>query len=660
MPDWLYLVAVAIYLVFFGLFVRFFLWKAYAERTYWRRRPALDLRMLEEAARRRGKELPFISVVVPARNEADVIGRTIDHMCGLTYPPSRYEVVVVTDGKERMARDETRPSALEAARATLLGAPEPPRGGEQGRLLVLGLLVRLAQEWWQARAAAGPARQPGAAAGGNPGALPVLLDAREERALVREMAWSIVQHRGSVRPRHLLFLARRAYNGWGLEVARRAYPFYLGAAVPVVLAYLRLTGQPLRPVWLRLCHVVLPARGPLAREKVLALAAPVARRLVRQVVACRRTGQLSALLEEVFPECFPTTGDVVRARVAALADRLVPRVREVEVPYDFDGRVEGACTGHPVPSTKGRALNYALSYLDPAAVMCAFYDAESRPDPRVLMYVAYRWLTDENPPAIYQGPVFQVRNFYQMGPVCKVAALYQAVAHDWYLPVLFRRLPFVGGTNLVVDRRLLESIGGFDPACLTEDLELGVRAYLEADVWPVYLPYASSEQTPPTVRAFFRQRLRWGTGHLLVMDKVRSGSHYDRQKKERLLRTLFLKGQVEWTLYQTATFVPPIFLVLFLTGNLDVTVVPAAIRHALNVMSLTYAAFTFYTYRRYSPYLDTWCRPDRWAGRVWVWLQLLILPLVAFLFPTPYSTALVLKKLGRHPRMWTKTPRTRE
>jgi len=324
LSGWLYLVAVAIYLVFFGLFVRFFIWKRHAEQTYWRRRPALDLEVLNREASRRGKELPFISVLIPARNEADVIGRTIDHMCRLIYPPSRYEVVVITDEKERLARDEMRERAICAALASLKGETD----GAQGRMLVLALLARLAQEHWQ------PGTRLGRALGWQPA---VRLDPREERGLVREMAWTILQHRGAARPGQLMFLVRRAFNGSGPEVARRAYPLYLAATLPVVLAYLHLTRQAVRPVWLRLSHTVLPLEGATSPDVVLSLAAGVARGLVRQLVACRRSGSLAAVLEDVFPECFPTTQDVVQVRVAALAGREVPRVRQVEVPYDFDG-----------------------------------------------------------------------------------------------------------------------------------------------------------------------------------------------------------------------------------------------------------------------------------------------------------------------------------
>src|SRR5690606_21842147 len=110
---------------------------------------------------------------------------------------------------------------------------------------------------------------------------------------------------------------------------------------------------------------------------------------------------------------------------------------------------------------------------------------ESRPHRDVLLYIASRHGTGG--PSIFQGPVFQVRNFYEMGPFSKIASLYQSVAHEWVLPALFQRLPFVGGTNLFVRPRLLQRIGGFDHELLTEDLELGTRAYLEVGEWPEYL-----------------------------------------------------------------------------------------------------------------------------------------------------------------------------
>jgi len=230
--------------------------------------------------------------------------------------------------------------------------------------------------------------------------------------------------------------------------------------------------------------------------------------------------------------------------------------------------------------------------------VCGFYDAESRPNLDVLLYVAYKRMTSEERVQIWQGPVFQVRNFYEMGPFSKIASLYQAVAHDWYLPVVFRRLPFVGGTNLFVEKSLLKELGGYDNSSLTEDLELGTRAYLVTGAWPDYLPYASSEQTPPNFSSFYRQRLRWGTGHLQVMEKIRAQTCFPPERKRRLMRELSIKGPIEWSFYQAITLLPPTMLILYWTGQVDSSIVPAGVRIGLNVLSLVYISFTFYAFYR--------------------------------------------------------------
>ncbi|HYF76510.1 MAG TPA: hypothetical protein VD973_05235, partial [Symbiobacteriaceae bacterium] len=69
---------------------------------------------------------------------------------------------------------------------------------------------------------------------------------------------------------------------------------------------------------------------------------------------------------------------------------------------------------------------------------------------------------------------------------------------------------------------------------------------------------------------------------------------------------------------------------------------------------------TIYAFFRYLAFLDQSARPRRWLGQLGALAQLLVLPLAAFLFPVPYSSAMVLASLGRGPSQWVKTPRTRE
>lgn len=459
----LYLVAVGFYLIFFGLFLRYLYWGWYSLRNHWSRRVNLDSEKIQALADEKRLAVPFFSILVPARNEADVIAGTIDNLSALNYPTDCFEILVVTDEKELLA-------------------------GKAGR------------------------------------------------------------------------------------------------------------------------------------------------------------------------DAGPTTMEVVEKKIREFSGRKnVPQLRHCIVPDDFDGRFRGSRRGISIPSTKGRALNYALEFVDPRATICGFYDAESHPEKDVLLYIAWCWLKEPRE-HIWQGPVFQVRNFYQLGFITKVAAIYQAISHKIYMPVLMKKLPFVGGTNLFISRNLLERIGGYDHRALTEDLELGIRAFLMEGIWAEYFPYYSTEQTPATFKAFFRQRLRWGSGHLQVCEKFRYAYQYPWEKRNFLLHNLFWKGQGEWTLYQGAVMVPVIILILGLNDGLDPSIVPLQTRQILHNIVFIYFIFTFIAYRHFSSLMT----PVGWFQQLRGVLHLLALPLASFFMPLPYTSASIMKALNRQPNTWVKTPRTKE
>ncbi|MEW6724135.1 MAG: glycosyltransferase [Bacillota bacterium] len=650
----IYLIAVAIYLVFFLLFSRFFIWKHYADRVYWRPRPRLSLPGLVRLAAERGATLPFISVMVPARNEADVIEKTIEHMAALEYPADRFEMVVVTDQKELLEREEQRKAVVGGALGFFVGGVIA-RGGREELIqsLVTAAVARLGLRCW-VRADARYSQL-------------VPEDPRRDlswdrlESLVAEIADDLVTAKGRLSLEKLFRRLRRALPGRDDGHIERVFPNYLGLALPVAATVFGLSWRHGERYTEQLLARAAYAHHRVTRQILKTLVQGLSELMAAEIETLLARGQMRKFLGEVFDSRFPTTQQLVKAsadRLAAAPGR--PRLVHLDVPYDFDGRVGGECLGRSIPSTKGRALNFALTYLGEATEICGFYDAESRPDPKVLLYVAYRCLTEPTRPRIFQGPVFQVRNFYEMGPFCKIAALYQAIAHDWYLPSLLRKLPFIGGTNLYIERSLLMQIGGYDDSCLTEDLELGTRAYLRAGVWPEYLPYSSSEQTPATLKAFYRQRLRWGYGHLQVMDRIRAHEQAPAAQAHLIWRRLFVKGNVEWVLYQAATFVPPAVIVLYWLGAVDPKILPGEVRLGLHLFSLIYFFFTFYAYYRYGPYLDHTARPAGRAGQLRTLAQLFLLPLATFFFPVPYSSALVLKHLNRGPLDWVKTPRTKE
>lgn len=462
----LYLISFAFGLLVMFLFLRYLYWGYKARSIHWKKIENLSIDLLISQAKKQNMDLPFFSIMVPARDEADVIADTIEHLAGLNYPKSHYEIVVITDGKElRMKRS-------------------------------------------------------------NPEAV--------------------------------------------------------------------------------------------------------------------------------------TTQDMVELKIREFQGRKdVPALKHVVVPYDFDGRVGGICLGREVNSTKARALNYGLGFIDPRCTICSFYDAESRPEADVLLYVALRWIQTNGKQKLWQGPVFQVRNFYQLGPLNKLIALYQALAHEWYYPNLMEHLPFLGGTNLHIERGLLIDVGGFDPQALSEDLELGIRVYLERKQWPEYLPVVSTEQTPATYKALFRQRLRWGSGHLQVFDKLKAAVNYRDEVRLPLLRTLFWKGHAQWYFYQALVILPWIFFILALQGYLDPSVIPSEIKRAVGLFVPTCYFFTFYLFFRFKNYINFAVAPQG-IGRYLVLLELFVLPVAGFFIVLPFTTALILRALKRQPQVWIKTPRTQE
>ncbi|MBT9157112.1 MAG: hypothetical protein DDT36_00089 [Firmicutes bacterium] len=652
--QYIYLVAVAAYVLLFLMFSRFFLWKRYAEKRYWHVRPNVTISSILETSRVCENPLPFFSILIPARNESQVIEKTLRHMQQLNYPKNSYEVIVVTDEKETLEADRIKPSTMKKTLAFLIGTMKgclEPLGSEE-RSLSLSVLSEIALlEYHTTKMKEHTWLSP----------LELTNEPRwRSRELISTLATELIQSRGRLHMGRVYCLLRRAYPGSSDDDIARLYPNYLCLTLPVIATFESLAGSS-HP---RLLHAAIKCTAQAGHKVTQDILASftniIAQGMSSSLQNLIHTDEVRHLCHDVYPYCFPTTQNIV-ARVLGEGNMPHPVIKHVDVPHDYDGLWLSGRQGSPVPSTKGRALNYALTRaVSTETAICGFYDAESRPQADVLLFVAYQKLTLKNETKIWQGPVFQVRNFYEMGPFSKIASLYQAIAHDWYLPVVFRRLPFVGGTNLYVEFSLLQALGGYDHQSLTEDLELGTRAYLTTGAWPDYLPYASSEQTPPSFLSFYRQRLRWGAGHLQVMDKIRRSEGSPPARKELLLRHLSIKGPYEWTFYQTVTLLPPTMLFLYLTGNVDPSILPPFIRILLNVLSLVYICFTFYAFFRYRHFLDQTSRPLTWYGHLGVGAELCFLPLAAFFFPVPYTSAMILKAIGRSPKTWTKTPRTGE
>src|SRR5438552_12635766 len=75
--------------------------------------------------------VPFISVIVPVRNEASFIGSTLGHLFGQRYDPARFEVLVADGG----STDATRAivAAWQEHHANLILVHNPKAWSSAGR-----------------------------------------------------------------------------------------------------------------------------------------------------------------------------------------------------------------------------------------------------------------------------------------------------------------------------------------------------------------------------------------------------------------------------------------------------------------------------------------------------------------------------------------------
>lgn len=176
-------------------------------------------------AAKQQKDIPFFSSLVPARNEAQVIEKTVKHMLAFNYPKTAYEIIVVTDEKEALESARVRPLVVEETLAFMRGkSPEETRRSEV-RTLALGVLSELALREYRTRDLRDHAWL-----------TPLVLtqgDLRRCQDIIAARASDLVATRGRLSRGGIYCLLRRAFPGCDdLEIAR-LYPNYLCLTLPV-------------------------------------------------------------------------------------------------------------------------------------------------------------------------------------------------------------------------------------------------------------------------------------------------------------------------------------------------------------------------------------------------------------------------------------------
>ncbi len=201
----------------------------------------------------------------------------------------------------------------------------------------------------------------------------------------------------------------------------------------------------------------------------------------------------------------------------------------VVVGHDDDGTAtvaRAAAARHPEciqvvvdenwPKNKPKALNTALPLCHGDIV--GIFDAEDGVAIDLLSKVdaCFRRTNAD----IVQGGV-QLMNFQSSWYALKnVLEYFFYFGSRLHLHARQRFIP-LGGNTVFFRREVLEHAGGWDPDCLAEDCEIGVRlSCAGATTVVAYEPaLVTREEAPTSIRDFLRQRTRWNQGFLQVLRK---------------------------------------------------------------------------------------------------------------------------------------------
>jgi glycosyltransferase XagB len=168
------------------------------------------------------------------------------------------------------------------------------------------------------------------------------------------------------------------------------------------------------------------------------------------------------------------------------------------------------------PINKPHGLNLGLRHSTGDVVV--IFDAEDEPHPEILKMVN-TIMVDEEMPVVQSG--VQLMNYADRW----FSALNVLEYFFWFKSRLHYHASIgmvpLGGNTIFIRRYLLEEIGGWDQACLTEDADIGIRLSNRGVPMRVFYDdrFVTREETPPTVDQFIRQRTRWMQGFYQILFK---------------------------------------------------------------------------------------------------------------------------------------------
>ncbi|MDE8674672.1 glycosyltransferase family 2 protein [Priestia sp. D51] len=169
------------------------------------------------------------------------------------------------------------------------------------------------------------------------------------------------------------------------------------------------------------------------------------------------------------------------------------------------------------PKGKSRVLNYGLSITSSEYFLV--FDADNQPEKEAVTELVYAAETTDNAAGAvgYVKTINANRNLLTR-MIAIEFQVFQLLMQSGRWKVF--KTGSLAGTNMLLRRSVIEELGGYDPYALAEDAELTMRITAINQTLPVVHQSRTWEQEPEKMNIFIRQRTRWLTGNLYLLEKA--------------------------------------------------------------------------------------------------------------------------------------------
>ena len=233
------------------------------------------------------------------------------------------------------------------------------------------------------------------------------------------------------------------------------------------------------------------------------------------------------------------------------------------------------------PKGKSRVLNYGLS-ISTGEYFCV-YDADNQPEEQALIKLVETAESYKNAAGAvgYVRTINESRNLLTR-MISIEFQVFQLLMQSgrWQL----FKTGSLTGTNMLVRRSIIETLGGYDPYAIAEDAELTLRITQQGYFLPIVPDSVTWEQEPETLSVYLKQRTRWLQGNLYIVEKTLTEPGYFKGR-------LIVHSIHQLMVYVVFWFFLLLSYIWFILGIFDIFFIEIT----LPLMFIWYLAYIVYT-----------------------------------------------------------------